>query len=165
MRISDWSSDVCSSDLRAGASLVTRAPLRRARRVGDGWRAKLGEEEMSAAVIVNAAGAWADEVAAACGVAPLGIQPYRRTVLQLRLGVAVPAELPLVIHVGGEFYFKGESVGRVWLSPHDETPTGAHDAAPRSEEHTSELQSLMRISYAVFCLKKKKHTIPMIHTS
>src|SRR3546814_1070174 len=31
----------------------------------------------------------------------------------------------------------------------------------RSEEHTSELQSLMRISYAVFCLKKKKHTIPV----
>src|SRR3546814_5819076 len=29
-----------------------------------------------------------------------------------------------------EFYFKGESAGRVWLSPHDETPTGAHDAAP-----------------------------------
>src|SRR3546814_1345150 len=35
---------------------------------------------------------------------------------------------------------------------------GAADAAQRSEEHTSELQSLMRISYAVFCLKKKKHT-------
>src|SRR3546814_4010553 len=34
----------------------------------------------------------------------------------------------------------------------------------RSEEHTSELQSLMRISYAVFCLKKKKHTIKKIHT-
>src|SRR3546814_2095606 len=41
------------------------------------------------------------------------------------------------------------------------TPTGARarapGGAPRSEEHTSELQSLMRISYAVFCLKKKKH--------
>src|SRR3546814_4468555 len=38
-------------------------------------------------------------------------------------------------------------------------PVGAASAAPaRSEEHTSELQSLMRISYAVFCLKKKKHT-------
>src|SRR3546814_5334013 len=35
---------------------------------------------------------------------------------------------------------------------------GADDARRRSEEHTSELQSLMRISYAVFCLKKKKHT-------
>src|SRR3546814_9441349 len=34
--------------------------------------------------------------------------------------------------------------------------------APRSEEHTSELQSLMRISYAVFCLKKKKHKTPAL---
>src|SRR3546814_7130214 len=37
-------------------------------------------------------------------------------------------------------------------------PRGSH-AGGRSEEHTSELQSLMRISYAVFCLKKKKHNI------
>lgn len=114
----------------AGATLATRAPLRRARRVGYGWDVQLGEERIYAGVIVNAAGAWADEVAAACGVAPVGIQPYRRTVIQVRLGVPIPAELPLVIHVGGEFYFKGESVGRVWLSPHDETPTEAHDAAP-----------------------------------
>src|SRR3546814_9494446 len=38
------------------------------------------------------------------------------------------------------------------------TPSGGIVAAKRSEEHTSELQSLMRISYAVFCLKKKKKT-------
>src|SRR3546814_1501974 len=36
-------------------------------------------------------------------------------------------------------------------------PVAAHGQSPRSEEHTSELQSLMRISYAVFCLKKKKN--------
>src|SRR3546814_6892292 len=36
-------------------------------------------------------------------------------------------------------------------------PPGVHPPVGRSEEHTSELQSLMRISYAVFCLKKKKH--------
>src|SRR3546814_3431953 len=42
----------------------------------------------------------------------------------------------------------------------DPAAVAARDRAPcRSEEHTSELQSLMRISYAVFCLKKKKHTI------
>ena len=115
---------------RAGASLATRAPLRRARRVDAGWDVQLGNETVRATLIVNAAGAWADEVAMACGVAPVGIQPYRRTVIQLRLGVPVPADLPLVIHVGGEFYFKGESEGRIWLSPHDETPTGPHDAAP-----------------------------------
>src|SRR3546814_1303030 len=38
------------------------------------------------------------------------------------------------------------------------SPTGPCEPDPRSEEHTSELQSLMRISYAVFCLKKKKTT-------
>src|SRR3546814_4667250 len=44
-----------------------------------------------------------------------------------------------------------------------EYPEKISDALPRSEEHTSELQSLMRISYAVFCLKKKKTT--RTHTS
>lgn len=115
---------------RAGACAVTRAPLESARRVGDGWDVQAGGQAIRAGVIVNAAGAWADRVATACGVAPIGIQPYRRTVIQLRLGVPVPAELPLVIHVGGDFYFKGESEGRVWLSPHDETPVEPHDAAP-----------------------------------
>src|SRR3546814_2758286 len=38
-----------------------------------------------------------------------------------------------------------------------------HAEGFRSEEHTSELQSLMRISYAVFCLKKKKHVVGPIH--
>src|SRR3546814_8903775 len=43
--------------------------------------------------------------------------------------------------------------------------SGAADAAARSEEHTSELQSLMRISYAVFCLKKKKHSTTTTKTT
>jgi D-arginine dehydrogenase len=115
---------------RAGAYVATRTPLESARRVGDGWDVRAGGQAIRAALIVNAAGAWADRVATACGVAPVGIQPYRRTVIQLRLGVRVPAELPLIIHVGGDFYFKGESEGRVWLSPHDETPVDPHDAAP-----------------------------------
>src|SRR3546814_5844413 len=45
--------------------------------------------------------------------------------------------------------------GRVFRNP-DITPDALLASACRSEEHTSELQSLMRISYAVFCLKKKK---------
>jgi D-arginine dehydrogenase len=115
---------------RAGAVLVTRTAFQSARRTSDGWDVELAGQNVRAGLIVNAAGAWADQVAAACGVAPLGIQPYRRTVIQLRLGVPVPAELPLVVHIGGQFYFKGESEGRVWLSPHDETPTAPHDAVP-----------------------------------
>src|SRR3546814_2454767 len=44
-----------------------------------------------------------------------------------------------------------------WSRPAEQRPRN-HNATKRSEEHTSELQSLMRISYAVFCLKKKKDT-------
>src|SRR3546814_2930476 len=47
-------------------------------------------------------------------------------------------------------------------SPHG-YDTRCHTASLRSEEHTSELQSLMRISYAVFCLKKKKHNKKTTH--
>lgn len=115
---------------RAGATLATRAALTDARRVGDRWVVTVGGERVHASLIVNAAGAWADHVANVCGVAPLGIQPYRRTILQLRLGIPTPADLPLVIHVGGSFYFKGESESRIWLSPHDETPCDPCDAAP-----------------------------------
>lgn len=115
---------------RAGAVLATRASLTSARRCGEGWEVVVGNTAIRASLIVNAAGSWADAVATACSVQPLGIRPYRRTVLQLRLGVSTPAELPLVIHVGGTFYFKGEGLGRVWLSPHDETPSAPCDAAP-----------------------------------
>src|SRR3546814_7693971 len=107
MRISDWSSDVCSSDLAAGQPL---GPLRRAC-------------EARSAVSRRRRAARLPDLA-----------PHRPPGIQLH-----PVE--------------GER--------RDGRRTAAHGAAAlsRSEEHTSELQSLMRISYAVFCLKKKKQQI------
>lgn len=130
---------------RAGAQLATRAGLTEARRTRRGWAVRVGHETVHANIIVNAAGAWADRVAELCGVAPLGIQPYRRTVVQLRLGVPVPASLPLVIHVGGSFYFKGESEGRIWLSPHDETPSEPCDAAPEELDVAIAIDRLQQV--------------------
>lgn len=130
---------------RAGAQLATSAPLTSARRTASGWEVKVGTDTLHAGIIVNAAGAWADTVAALCGARPLGIQPYRRTVVQLRLGVPVPASLPLVIHVGGSFYFKGESEGRVWLSPHDETPSEPCDAAPEEIDVAIAIDRLQQV--------------------
>src|SRR3546814_9678614 len=53
----------------------------------------------------------------------------------------------------------GEAMARHLAFPHCSTPFARdRQARTRSEEHTSELQSLMRISYAVFCLKKKTHS-------
>ena len=64
------------------------------------------------------------------GATGITITPMRRTIVQLAVDPPVPAELPLVIDAGGRFYFKAEAGGRLWLSPHDETPVAAQDAAP-----------------------------------
>ena len=114
---------------RHGAVLAANAQLERAERRGKQWQLSTRGGDFAAGMIVNAAGAWADDVARTAGAAPLGIQPYRRTILQLLVDAEVPADLPLVIDVSGNFYFKPES-GRVWLSPHDESATPPCDAAP-----------------------------------
>jgi D-arginine dehydrogenase len=114
---------------RAGARLFCDAPLREARREGGFWQINAGDEAIRAGILVNAAGAWADEVAARAGVDPLGIRPYRRTIMQLAVEPGAPADLPLVIDARGRFYFKPEAGGRIWLSPHDETPCDPCDAA------------------------------------
>jgi D-arginine dehydrogenase len=115
---------------RAGAALLTRAPLLAAERRGGRWHLTTGAGEAEADILVNAAGAWADPVARLAGAAPLGIRPYRRTLSQLRVNPPAPAGLPLVIDALGRFYFKPEAGGRLWLSPHDETPCDPCDCAP-----------------------------------
>jgi D-arginine dehydrogenase len=115
---------------QAGATLRNAAPLERAAPGASGWSLVAGGEEIGAGILVNAAGAWADTVAGLAGVAPIGIQPYRRTVVQLEVDPAASADLPLVMAMDGSFYFKPEAGGRLWLSPHDETPVDPHDVAP-----------------------------------
>jgi len=115
---------------RGGAQLLTDAAVSACVREGDGWRITTRAGDVKVPIVVNAAGAWADEVAAAAGAAPIGIKPFRRTVIQLQVDPAAPATLPLVLDAAGSFYFKPEAGGRVWLSPHDETLTGPCDAAP-----------------------------------
>jgi D-arginine dehydrogenase len=80
--------------------------------------------------LVNAGGAWADEVAQRCGVAPIGLQPMRRTVVQLRVERAGLKDLPLITDLHHSFYFKGEGDRSIWVSPLDETPVEPCDAAP-----------------------------------
>src|SRR3546814_1578012 len=100
MRISDWSSDVCSSDLFGAGKLGEQA-------VADGFGGDAGT---------------------------VGNVKHRSKLLHL------PSSDPLQ----REFSFNGDARAHVLIG-----------RASRSEEHTSELQSLMRTSYAVFCLKKK----------
>lgn len=113
-----------------GVDLKTGTRLQAAVRDADGWRLDFGAAgNIRARHLVNAGGAWADEIATLAGVRPLGITPLRRTVVQLRTEPEPPSNLPLVLDISGRFYFKPEQ-GSLWLSPHDETPSAACDAAP-----------------------------------
>jgi len=114
---------------RAGLEVRLGTRLEGARREAGGWLVETGAGPVRCAMLVNAAGAWADAVATRCGARPIGITPYRRTVVQLRCPDA-PAALPLVAGLRGDFYFKSEGPGRLWLSPHDETPDMPRDVAP-----------------------------------
>ena len=113
-----------------GGTVATGARVIRARR-GNGWTVGLEDgSQLRASILVNAAGAWADKVAESAGVAPLGIAPLRRTMVQLRVGRSGLKDLPLVDAADGSFYFKGEGDNSVWLTPHDEIPSDPCDAAP-----------------------------------
>lgn len=113
----------------AGVKLLCNAALRQAAFSAGAWHVETAGGNFAAKTLINAAGAWADDVAKRAGVPPIGITPMRRTVLQLAVEPAVSPMLPLVIALDGSFYFKPDA-GKIWLSPHDETPLLPCDVAP-----------------------------------
>jgi D-arginine dehydrogenase len=116
---------------RAGGAVRCGSALIGATFDGEHWSVELANGgRLGCAVLVDAAGAWADRVAEASGVRPLGFEPKRRTMVQLRVGRSGLKELPLVDDSAGTFYFKGEGERTLWLSPHDEIPSDPCDAAP-----------------------------------
>src|SRR3546814_2161688 len=119
MRISDWSSDVCSSDLRVPHP-PRNSSARGASRLRSGWRCGSARSRKCSSRRYHSA-----------RTSPKRLAPAHEPIPRVRRG------------------------------------SRSRPSQARSEEHTSELQSLMRISYAVFCLKKKKkkkekHTVHKI---
>lgn len=114
----------------AGTALITNHSVKRAQRQQGLWSIDLGDHCARAPVLINAAGAWADEVAAACGARGIGLQPYRRTALLVDAPVAADITgWPAVIDAEEQFYFKPDA-GKLLLSPADETPDVAGDVQP-----------------------------------
>ena len=87
-------------------------------------------DEVASPILINAAGAWADAVAALAGVAPLGLQPKRRTIIAVDppQGADIAA-WPFVHSIGGDFYMLPEA-GRLLVSPVDEVSDDPCDAQP-----------------------------------
>lgn len=91
-------------------------------------------DTVEAPVVIDAAGAWVDRVAALAGVAPIGIHPLRRTVFTFQPAASVDVgALPLVGDVSASFYFKPEGPN-VLVSPADEVPSEPCDARVEEED-------------------------------
>ncbi len=115
---------------RKGATLQCNARVETLVHDKEGWVIQCGGGTVHASRIINAAGAWATDIGNLAGALPIEIQPMRRTMVQLRTDPPSSPDMPLVVALDGEFYFKPESGGSFWLSPHDETPVPASDVAP-----------------------------------
>lgn len=140
----------------AKADLVTNARVAGAERADGRWRIATAAGAFEADILVNAAGAWADPFAALAGEVPLGIRPHRRTIAQLRVDPAAPSDLPLIVDARGRFYFKPEAGGRLWLSPHDETPCDPCDAAPEELDVAVAIDRLEQVvDWRVLAVERK----------
>ncbi|HWR47017.1 MAG TPA: FAD-dependent oxidoreductase [Pseudonocardiaceae bacterium] len=121
--------------LRGGCVWVA-APVTGLAAVSGGWQVRCGTGEVfDAADVVNAAGAWADHVAALAGVPRLGLRPLRRTIVlarvpdPARLHTPNAGALPMVIEARERCYFKARG-DNLLLSPGDETPVEPGDVQP-----------------------------------
>jgi D-arginine dehydrogenase len=113
-----------------GVALSTNAEATSLSHDAGTWQVTTPTGVFSAPVVINAAGAWADEVAELAGLAPLGLVPKRRTAMTFRAPEGTdPGPWPAVIDIEEEFYFKPDA-GLVLGSPADETPSPPCDAQP-----------------------------------
>jgi D-arginine dehydrogenase len=116
---------------RASATLWTDAELARAHNPHGRWAIELADgRRASARTLINAAGAWADDVAQRCGVLPLGIQPKRRSAFTFAAPAGVDIRpWPTVCDVTETWYFKPDA-GQLLGSPANANPVPAHDVVP-----------------------------------
>ncbi|OHB35383.1 MAG: hypothetical protein A2882_12750 [Phenylobacterium sp. RIFCSPHIGHO2_01_FULL_70_10] len=116
---------------RRGAKVWLGAEVSIDGRTETGWRLRVAGESLSCRAIINAAGAWADDVAAQAGLGPVGLRSYRRTValVEAPAPVVEPLEGLIVKHLGERLYFR--TFGRQLLvSPADATLAPPGDVAP-----------------------------------
>ena len=113
-----------------GGRITTNAGVSQISRTADHWVLTIGEETIHADIIVNAAGAWAGEIAGLAGAQDLGLRPLRRTVCLVAPPVDSHSEAwPMLADVADKFYLKPDA-GMLLISPSDETLSPPCDAQP-----------------------------------
>lgn len=115
-----------------GAVMHTNSPVRTVSRDGSGWKVTTDSDSFGTQIVVNASGAWGDAVAGLADVAPIGLEPRRRTAFMVP-GSERFARWPLVVDTDHRFYFKPDGV-QLLCSLGEEEPTEPGDPRPRMED-------------------------------
>ena len=111
-----------------GGKVITRAKVTSISRSAGGWQVEASGKNYTAKQLVNAAGAWVDEIAAMAGVAPIGIAPRRRSMARLPApGGHDVTKWPMLMGVGETWYAKPDA-GKLLVSPADADLVAPHDA-------------------------------------
>ncbi len=119
-----WTKQLTAS----GGQLRCHCEVKSIRRHGDQWEVKAGSDVWHASILVNAAGAWADEIAKLASVKPLGLKPLRRSAAMVELGAGHDvSQWPVFSEIDESWYAKPEA-GKLMVSPADEDPMDACDA-------------------------------------
>ncbi len=113
-----------------GGKILLDAPVTALDSDRSGWRLVAGGREIRAGLVVNAAGAWGDSLAALAGADPVGLVPKRRTAFLVTPPAGMDTrDWPLTIGAHEDLYFKPDA-GKLLVSPADETPSEPVDAQP-----------------------------------
>lgn len=115
--------------LRAGGGqVVTGARVTSIERMAGGWRVTTAAGDFTARLLINAAGAWADQVAGMAGIRPLGLTPLRRSMARIPApGGQDVSRWPMIFGAGETWYAKPDA-GALIVSPAEEHPMAPHDA-------------------------------------
>lgn len=120
--------DFAATVRTSGGEVRTRAAVTAIARTPQGWRVSLDGADLEARVLVNAAGAWVDEVAAMAGIAPLGVAPLRRSMARIPApGGLDVSRWPMLFGPGEDWYAKPDA-GALIVSPADEDLVAPMDA-------------------------------------
>ena len=121
--------DYARTVTRHGGRIVTGAQITRIERTRQGWTLHTGKGDIhGGTVLVNAAGAWADEVARMARVTPLGLQPMRRSMGRIPAPEGHDVSRWPMIFGPGETWYAKPDAGALIVSPAEETPVDPHDA-------------------------------------
>jgi D-arginine dehydrogenase len=129
-----------------GGSLVCNAPVQSLRHVDGVWRVTANGRDYCAPVLLNAAGAWADEMATLAGVTPIGLEPRRRTAFLFAPPVGIDSsKWPLTIGLAEDWYFKPDA-GLLLGSPANADPVLPHDVQPELLDVATGIHNLQEMT-------------------